>query len=124
MTVYRLIHAPTGRVAAAVTRADDWWAKGWGVLGHSTLPAGQGLWLPGVASVHTFFVRFPLDLLFLDSQMRTLKTAEKVPPGRWLVRAPGAAHTLELGVGTLASLAIPIRFGDGWQVERDTPGAC
>ena len=38
------------------------------MLGRRTLPMGDGLWLPGVASVHTFGVRFPLDLLFLDCE--------------------------------------------------------
>ena len=86
-------------------RADGWWAKGWGVLRWPALPPGQGLWLPGVAAVHTVFVRFPLDLLFLDADFGTLRAVANVPPGRWLVRASGARHTLELGAGTLADPA-------------------
>ena len=119
MTTYRLIHVPSGRAVAVVTRADTWWAKGWGVLGRRSLPAGEGLWLPGVASVHTVGVRFPLDLLFLDRQMRTVRVVQNVLPGRWLARASGAAHTLELGAGTLALLKIPVQEGDGWRLERE-----
>lgn len=118
MIRYRLVHLPTGRTAAIVSRADHWLAKGWGVLGWSSLPVGEGLWLPGVASVHTVGVRFALDLLFLDAQMRTLKKVPNVLAGRWLVQAPGAAHTLELGAGTLAMAGI-ISKGDRWRLEQE-----
>jgi uncharacterized membrane protein (UPF0127 family) len=120
MTTYHLIHIASNRSVAVVARAENWWAKGWGVLGRRSLPAGEGLWLPGVASVHTLGVRFPLDLLFLDSQMRTVRSVPNVPPGRWLARASGAAHTLELGAGTLASLAVLLTVGDGWRLERES----
>ncbi|MGI4788535.1 MAG: DUF192 domain-containing protein [Janthinobacterium lividum] len=119
MTTYRLIHAPSGLCIASVTRAEGWWAKGWGVLGRRILPICTGLWLPGVTSVHTIGVRFSLDLLFLDHNMQMVRSVQNVPPGRWLVRASGAAHTLELGVGTLAEFNAPIRNGDGWRLEHE-----
>ena len=103
-------------MVASVSRAEGWLAKGWGVLGRPSLPAGEGLWLPGVASVHTVGVRFALDLLFLDAEMRTVRAVPNVPPGRWLVRASGAAHTLELGAGTLAASGMALRNGDGWRL--------
>lgn len=118
MTRFRLVHGPSGRVVATVSRADNWLAKGWGVLGHRSLPLGEGLWLPGVTSVHTVGVRFALDVLFLDAEMRTLRVVTNVPPGRWLVRASGAAHTLELGAGTLAAVGTALQNGDGWRVEE------
>ena len=102
--LFTLVHRPSGRAVATVRRADGWWAKGWGVIGWPSLPKGQGLWLPGVAAVHTIFVRFPLDLLFLDADFATARVAVRVPPGRLLVRAPGARHTIELGAGTLAAI--------------------
>lgn len=117
MTRFRLVHEPTESVVATVIRADNWAAKGWGVLGRRSLPPGEGLWLPGVASVHTVGVRFALDLLFLDAELRTVRVACHVPPGRWLVRASGAAHTLELGAGTLAGRSP--KNGDGWRLEPE-----
>jgi uncharacterized membrane protein (UPF0127 family) len=117
ITRYNLISVPSSRRIAAVTRADTWLSKGWGVLGRRSLPPGEGLWLPGVASVHTIGVRFALDLLFLDNNMQAVAMFQNVPPGRFLVRASGAAHTLELGAGTLASLCQPARVGDKWRLE-------
>lgn len=120
MTRYRLVHEASGRAVAVVSRAETWWAKGWGVLGRRSLPPGEGLWLPGVASVHTVGVRFALDLLFLDAGMQTVRVASNVPPGRWLVRASGAAHTLELGVGTLAAFKPALGMGEAWRLEEET----
>lgn len=113
---YHLIHLPTGRPVAVVARATGWWEKGWGVLGRRTLPMGQGLWLPGVASVHTVGVRFPLDLLFLDDHCQAVRLAPETPPGRWLVRSPGARHTLELGAGTLASRVPAAQVQEEWSL--------
>ena len=118
MTRFRLVHGPTGRVVATVSRAESWLEKGWGVLGRQSVPMGEGLWLPGVASVHTVGVRFALDVLFLDAEMRTVRVVSHVSPGRWLVRASGAAHTLELGVGTLAALGTALQKGSGWRLEQ------
>lgn len=114
MTRYRLVHLPTGQVVAIVDRVEGWWAKGWGVLGRGGLPAGEGLWLPGVASVHTVFVRFSLDLLFLDMHFQAIRLAPRIPPGRGLVQAAGAFHTLELGAGSLTSA---MQSGDNWRLE-------
>ena len=117
MTPYSLVHMPSGWAAARVTRADTWLAKGWGVLGQAALPPGEGVWLPAVASVHTVGVRFKLDLLFLDSEMRTLRAVPDVPPGRLWVGVRGAAHTVELGAGTLGRLPAPPLSGDAWRLE-------
>lgn len=118
MTRWSLIHGPSGKTLAIVSHADTWLLKGWGVLGRRSLEAGDGLWLPGVASVHTVGTRFALDLLFLDSKLQTVRAAENVPPGRWLVRAGGAAHTLELGAGTLVMLGHSPEVGDLWQLKQ------
>jgi uncharacterized membrane protein (UPF0127 family) len=44
--------------------------------------AGPGLLLPGCRGVHTFGMRFPLDLVFLDLQLREVSLRRAVPPGR------------------------------------------
>ncbi len=57
--------------------------------------AGAGLLIPHCAAVHTFGMRFELDLCFLDESGRPLSTRLRVPPRRF-VREPGAAMVLEL----------------------------
>ena len=68
------------------------------LLGLALLPrrrAGAGLLIPRCRSVHTFGMRFPLDLLFLDLEGQVIELRRAVPPSR-LVRCPGAMAVLEL----------------------------
>jgi uncharacterized membrane protein (UPF0127 family) len=72
-----------------------------GLLGTSALPAGEGLWLKPCRGVHTFFMRYPIDALFLDGQ-GVVVSQQTLKPWRisgWNTRAEGV---LELPEGTLA----------------------
>jgi hypothetical protein len=57
--------------------------------------AGAGLLIPRCSSIHTFGMRFSLDLIFLDERGAPLATRSRVPPFRF-VRHAGAAAVLEL----------------------------
>jgi uncharacterized membrane protein (UPF0127 family) len=57
--------------------------------------AGAGLFIPRCSSVHTFGMRFSLDLVFLDSRRRPLSIRRALPPRRFASRR-GAAAVLEL----------------------------
>lgn len=57
--------------------------------------AGVGLLIPRCRSIHTFGMRFPLDVLFLDAEGRVIDLRRGVPPGRF-VRSPSAVAALEL----------------------------
>ena len=63
--------------------------------------AGAGLLIPRCRSVHTFGMRFEIDVVFLDSHGRALREAVAVPPRR-IVACPGAAAVLELPAGVCA----------------------
>jgi uncharacterized membrane protein (UPF0127 family) len=85
-------------------------------------PAGRALLLPGCRSVHTFGMRFALDLVWLDADGRVLAIDEAVPPGRVRGRRDAAA-VLEApaGAGRLAlrraARLIPERLPEraGWR---------
>src|SRR5438105_1994876 len=87
-------------VARRVRRASSLWARGRGLLGDASLPADEGLWLKPCRSIHTFFMRFPIDVLFLDPQGIALSKATLAPWrfSRWERRADSV---LELAAGTL-----------------------
>ncbi len=104
---------------ARVSCLGGWLARGRGVIGRPPLAAGEGVWLPRTASVHTVFVGFPLDILFLSSDFCALRAFTAVPPGRLLVQARGAAHALELGAGTLLPLLSRMAPGDLWRLSRE-----
>jgi uncharacterized protein len=57
--------------------------------------AGEGLLIPRCRSVHTFGMRFPLDLIFLDADGHVIDLRRAVPPAR-LVRCQEAGAVLEL----------------------------
>lgn len=71
-----------------------------GLLGSSTLPPDEGLWLKPCKSIHTFFMRYPIDVLFLDSEGTIVHQESLVPwrISRWVSRAEGV---LEVAAGTL-----------------------
>lgn len=71
-----------------------------GLLGREGLSPGEGLWIAPCESVHTFFMRFPIDLVYLDRKNRIRKVRSAVGP--WRVSACLAAHSvLELPTGTI-----------------------
>ena len=70
-----------------------------GLLGRDGLAHGEGLWIMPCESVHTFFMRFPIDLVYLDRKHRVRKVRSAV--GAWRLSACFTAHSvLELPAGT------------------------
>lgn len=69
-----------------------------GLLGRSSLPSGQGILLRPAASVHTFFMRFSIDVVFLDDELRVVQIAADLRPWRAAGKR-GARAVLELPAG-------------------------
>jgi hypothetical protein len=72
-----------------------------GLLGRSPLATGQGLMLRPSGSIHTWFMRYPIDALFLDRDLRVLRVASDLPPWRMAARRKAKA-VLELRAGEAA----------------------
>jgi uncharacterized membrane protein (UPF0127 family) len=81
-----------------VMRAETPLARLRGLAGLDELPPGQALHLPRCRSVHTFGMRFALDLLWLDRDGRLVRVDEAVPPRR-MKSCKGAAGVVEVGSG-------------------------
>jgi uncharacterized membrane protein (UPF0127 family) len=67
------------------------------------MPAGHALLIPHCRSVHTFGMRFPIDVAFLDETGRLLRLEQSVPARRVLLCREGFA-VLETSAGGLAGL--------------------
>jgi uncharacterized membrane protein (UPF0127 family) len=90
-----LVHLPLSHLSGDVRCAHDPLARLLGLVGLSTLPADAGLLLPRTRSIHTFGMRFALDLLWLDRDGRVVRIDHDVRP--WRVRAcRGARSVVEL----------------------------
>jgi uncharacterized protein len=69
-----------------------------GLLGRRSLASGEGLLLRPASSVHTFFMRFPIDFVFLDPEGAVVGIASELRPWRAAGRR-GARAVLELPAG-------------------------
>ena len=83
------------------------WGRFRGLMGRRSLPAGDGLYLTGTNGIHMFFMRFPIDAVFVgrpssDGGVPVLSVHRGVRP--WIGMVPlvrGAAGVLELPVGAI-----------------------
>jgi uncharacterized protein len=76
-----------------------------GVIGWRHLRRGEGILLRPTFSIHTAFVRFPIDAVFLDRDLKVLSTAENMKPWR-LAGYWGANSVLELPAGECRRLGV------------------
>jgi tetratricopeptide (TPR) repeat protein/uncharacterized membrane protein (UPF0127 family) len=102
------IHNQTTSVVVAerLEIADGFWSRFKGVMGRRDFDSGHGVLLVPCQSIHTFGVRFPLDLVFLDRRGRIVDVNRNIGPRRivWPVR--GAHAVLELPSGGADKLAV------------------
>jgi uncharacterized membrane protein (UPF0127 family) len=71
-----------------------------GLLKHTHLGPGEGLWIVPCESVHTFFMKFAIDLVYLDREHIVRKVRHAVGP--WRMSACLSAHSIiELPAGTV-----------------------
>jgi uncharacterized protein len=87
-----------------------------GLLGRAGLESGEGLWIVGTLGVHTFGMRFPIDVAYLDGDLRVLHAVHGMRPGRIGRISLRAETVLELPAGTLA--ATDTRKGDLLEIRR------
>jgi uncharacterized protein len=73
-------------------------ARAKGLLGRAGLGAGEGLLLRPASAIHTWFMRFPIDAVFLDDELRVLRVAPGLKPWR-TAGCRGARAVLELSSG-------------------------
>jgi uncharacterized protein len=100
--------------------AASFWARGRGLLGRHALTMGEGIVLYPNNSVHTFFMRFPIDVVFADTQARVVGLRANMPPQRPFAGAWRARYTIELPVGMIAQSGTTL--GDQLAFSPPLPG--
>ena len=119
----RLVVTNKLRATVLATRlevADSGPKRNKGLLGRDGLAPGEGLWIVPCESVHTFFMRFPIDLVYLDRKHTIKKVRSAV--GAWRLSACLSAHSiLELPAGTIQNTQTQV--GDILEfASASTPG--
>jgi uncharacterized protein len=105
----RLEHQDGRAVCERCTLADKPLKRMRGLLGRRSLDAGEGLLLRPAGSIHTLFMRFPIDAVFLDRERRVVKVVPGLRPWR-TAAGHGARSVLELPAGQARERAV--REGD------------
>jgi uncharacterized membrane protein (UPF0127 family) len=99
----RIICETRGTVVAEDIRlAEGIWSRFWGLMGRKNLPRGAGLLLRPSSSIHTVFMRFPIDVVFLDRALLVVKVVAEMKPYRATIAFGGAHSALELNAGDAA----------------------
>ena len=111
-------------VCARADVADNILKRLRGLLGRASLAPGEGMLFRGESSIHSAFMRFRFDAVFLDRELRVVGLAEDIPP--WRVRAAkGSRNILELGAGEISrtGLAIGDQLAEIKESDVDPGGA-
>ena len=98
MTEFALRREDGSIVCERCVLADTALARMRGLLGRRELPSGEGILLKPASSVHMAFMRFPIDAVFLDRDLRVMKVATDLRPWR-AAGSRGAKAVLEIPAG-------------------------
>lgn len=85
-----------------------------GLLGRAGLERDQGLWIDPCRSIHTFFMRFPLDVIYLDRDGVIVKTVQGIGPWR-LSGCLQASSVLEGPAGLIAASGLQVGDQLHWE---------
>jgi uncharacterized membrane protein (UPF0127 family) len=123
---YVLVDGETGRsLVPQIELAVDRASRKRGLLGRDGLALGDGLVIAPTNAVHTFFMRFPIDIVFVAKDGRVLKVSRAVPAWRMAAAwrayavvelAAGGAEFCQLTVGRRVSVR-PTSHGTGGRLS-------
>lgn len=91
-----VVNGTERELAAHVELADSLFLRMKGLLGRDALVEGHCLWIRPCNGVHTFFMRFAIDVVFLDREQRVVELVLNLPPNRMTTIYARAASVLEL----------------------------
>ena len=86
--------------------ADAFWTRAIGLMGIPELPPGHGLLITHCRSIHTCFMRFPLDVIFLDRNNHPIKVVREIKPWRIAWGGWQACCVLEVQSGWLPKVSL------------------
>ena len=95
--------------------ANTYWLRLRGLLGSAPLKTGEGLVLVGVKSIHTLFMTFSIDIVYVDKNYSVIKISENMVPYRLGSYVSQCAYVLEMPVGTIADSSTTV--GDQLRFE-------
>jgi len=105
-----------------VEMATRWWQRMRGLLGRPGLAPGDAIYLAPAPSIHTFFMRFTIDLVFVTRDLRVVRIVRGLPPFRLVSGGLKAHGVFELESGWLPEDAVAVgerlEWGDRMACDR------
>lgn len=109
-------------VCGQVRLARTLWTRTRGLIGRPPLAQGEGLWIEPCQAVHMFFMRHPIDVIFLDAEGVVVGLREHLRPWRMTRLYAGARVALELPPGAAAAAGVQVGHRIRWAGEPLTSG--
>ena len=88
-------------IANKIHRAESFWNRFKGLMFTDSLPADCGLHIRPCRSIHTFFMKYSIDVLHLDSRHQVVGLEENLQPGKVGKVIPNTTEIIELPSGTI-----------------------
>ena len=103
LTGYAFNRTRTTYLATELMIARTHWSRFRGLMGTngSSFRRGQGLWIVPSHGIHTFAMRFPIDVVYLDQEHLVIHIEEELKPWRMAAIRIHSASVLELPIGTI-----------------------
>lgn len=98
----RLINESRGsELGARLEVARSFWSRGRGLMLRRGLEPGAGMVIEPCSSIHTFWMRFPIDVLYVNREDQVVRADEAMRPWRVGPLRPGSRYVIELPPGTI-----------------------
>lgn len=97
--------------------AATFWRRFFGLMGRGRIAPGSGLVIEPCRSIHTMFMRFPIDVVYVDNAWHVIKVVRNLRPLGMSAALFRSRRVIELPVGTIA--ATGTEAGDALSLSRD-----
>jgi len=104
----KLMNADQKILLSDLTVADTMWSRGKGLLGTKDLAPNKGIWLKPGNSIHTFFMNYAIDCIFVDSNLQVKALVPNVQPGKMIWPIWSAKSVIEVKAGVLSQLNLQV----------------
>lgn len=109
---YRLVNATRGfTIAECLQLADNPWTSFKGLMGRPALPPGEALLITPSSSIHTHFMRFPIDVLYVGKDDVVVGIDRNVQPWRFGRMYKGVKYVVEMTAGGAKDCEVGDRIG-------------
>lgn len=100
-------HLTQNTLVPNLEKAADFLSRGKGLLGRTHLESSKGLWILNCRDIHTCFMKFPIDAVFLDKKMKVVSLHKNIQPWRFTFSWK-ASSVVEMPAGKIDEMKIQI----------------